>query len=785
MIFLICFSCNQNKKTSDLLSVTINENGLLDVYDVENNFIIIRNINAYYNNGNDVSISMHIGNNTITKTSFQDKMGKGTETVFEQDTEDGNTSLRWLVRTFNDKPVLAARLEISNHTNSSVRINRIVPIATHQDKGGILMDSSEPLQYIEMDPETWTYKRLKKLEGQGESRFVTGIATPDNKGVVIGCISVDRFRGVFEFEDQRSSSGLLSLNIYNDIDDHLLLGANQSMASEWIYIDCKNDVLTGLEEWAKITGEINNAVISNPPAVGFYTWYYYRDYVSEKIMMDNAKFLAVNKDRFPVNYVHIDWGWQRKFSSGDTIANEKFPNGLKWLAHQIKDMGFTPSIWCNPFMYTTPTAEPPLKNPEIFLKDTSGNMVEHEPIRNIMANAWGDAEYMISPGVIHALDVSNPGSYDFLKNRYNWVRSMGYDMAMMDFVIYGRHNHAAGHRLKNPNVSTFEGIRKALFAAREGLGVGGNVLGCGTIYETAVGTSNLTRISLDAVANWYCVTVASMDLILHYYMNQNLWTNYADGIFVRDKASPYWGPEGLDAEGNEIPMYLTDDEAQFYAAVTGLTQAAVMYTEDIQILPPHRQWLLSMLMPIYSNGTFRPVDLFKTTSPKTLQLVCEEGEREWIVAAGLNWTDDEDTEGLDLSLLDLDGNKQYHAFNVFHQNYIGLVNSKTLLGPINAHGVLVANLVPDLDRPQVIGSNLHISQGGVEIDEEQWDADAKILTINFNDMHGRKGDIFLHVPSSFDPSAPDNVGAEMLKDGIIMKVPLILEGKTSIKIPFE
>ena len=64
-----------------------------------------------------------------------------------------------------------------------------------------------------------------------------------------------------------------------------------------------------------------------------------------------------------------------------------------------------------------------------------------------------------------------------------------------------------------------------------------------------------------------------------------------------------------------------------------------------------------------------------------------EGERNWIVAAGLNWTEDEDKEGLDLSLLDVEDDIQYHAFDVFNQNYIGLVDKETSLGPVNAHGV--------------------------------------------------------------------------------------------------
>lgn len=68
---------------------------------------------------------------------------------------------------------------------------------------------------------------------------------------------------------------------------------------------------------------------------------------------------------------------------------------------------------------------------------------------------------MISDGVVNVLDISNPGAYEFLKKRYQWVRSMDYDMAMMDFKIYGQYNRNAGDRFKYNNLSTYEGIRKA------------------------------------------------------------------------------------------------------------------------------------------------------------------------------------------------------------------------------------------------------------------------------------------------------------------------------------
>ncbi len=782
---LIYVSCTDTKRKEDALRLVHRADGFVDILDPQNEKTVIKHLNASYTNGNQEVFKISDIKGDMISHTFNDKMGEGTEYLFEADVKDDGTKVTWKMRTFLKKPVLVCKMEVRNKTSGTKRINRMNPVFSKQKSGGISLNPGPDLYFLDIVPRTWAPKSIKKLDTSGVGKFVTGIADNKIKGAVFGSLSFDRFRGYFEMKDNRNTSGVLTFDTYHDIDNHLMLSAGDTISSEWIYIDCVNDVLTGLENWAEFAGQLNNAVISNPPATGFYTWYYYREHVSEQIMIENTKFLAENRDKFPVNWVHIDWGWQRKFSTGDTAVNEKFPHGLRWLANEIKNQGFHPSIWINPFMYTNPTAGFIDDHPEIFLRDSGGQYVEREPIRNIMGREFGNGEHMILDGVTNIIDVSNPKSYDFLNDRYNWVSSMDYEMAMMDFIQEGRIYPSNGDKFKYQDVSNIEGIRKALFAAREGLGDETGILGCGTVYETSVGTSNLTRISTDAPAIWSCVKTACNDLIVQYFMNNKLWTNYADGLFVRDKISPYWRKEWWDENGNLVPMRLSDEEAEFYTAVNGLSQAAVMYTEDIKLLKPQRQWLLSLVLPIYEKGVFRPVDLFKTTSPKTLQLKCHQKSRKWIVAAGLNQTDSELKEGLNLAELDMEKNTRYHAFNVFESKYLGLVNSESVLGPVKKHGVILVNLVPDSGRPQLVGTDLHISQGGMEIHDEQWNSRTKKLALELNDLHGRSGGLFIHVPENDVFSHDKNEGFDASIDNDILHVKVKLDTKKSIEITFN
>jgi len=551
---------------------------------------------------------------------FSDGLGSGNETIISTFVNEGAVAVKWYIRTFEDRPVFLSKVELTNKSNKDLSFASISPISFKNEQDGCIIHSDEPLHFLDINAETWRYKYIRRLEKQGESGMVTGIANSYGKGIALGFVTFNKHRGYFKFHDQRDANGVLNIDAYNIIEPHQICHPGEKMASEWVYINCVDDTFTGLETWASLTGSVNNAVFSDPKAAGFYTWYYYRETISEEIILENARFLAENRDRFPVNYIHIDWGWQRNFSSGDTVPNNKFPNGLKWIASEIRKLGFSPSIWINPFMQTVPTADGPAGNPNAFLKNSDGSLLGRKPIRNIMGESFGNMEYIVSEGVTRVVDPSIPEGQSFLKNRYKWAKSLGFDMIMMDFIEAPRINSDEDAIYGDQKMSTIEAIRKGLEAAREGLGPDIDILGCGTLYEPSVGISNLTRISIDAPAGWAFAKEACNDIIMQYFMNNKLWTNYADGLFLRNEPSPHWPEVITGKDGKRYSASLTDDEAEFYAAVTSLSGSAVMFTEDIKRLEPHRQWLLSMVLPVYDKGEFRPLDLFETEHPKLLQV---------------------------------------------------------------------------------------------------------------------------------------------------------------------
>lgn len=82
-------------------------------------------------------------------------------------------------------------------------------------------------------------------------------------------------------------------------------------------------------------------------APGWNSWDYYRWTVTEDEVMENAEFIAHD----PVLSKHVkkiivDDGWQ--YAYGEWKANSYFPHGMKWLAKNIKKLGFKPGLWICP-----------------------------------------------------------------------------------------------------------------------------------------------------------------------------------------------------------------------------------------------------------------------------------------------------------------------------------------------------------------------------------------------------------------------------------------------------
>jgi hypothetical protein len=74
----------------------------------------------------------------------------------------------------------------------------------------------------------------------------------------------------------------------------------------------------------------------------------------------------------------------------------------------------------------------------------------------------------------------------------------------------------------------------------------------------------------------------------------------------------------------------------------------------------------------------------------------------------------------------LDRNRDYLLFDFWNQKFLGKVRGE-YSADLPAHACQVLSLRPAQGHPQLIGTDRHITMGGVEVKDEKWDAGQKQL----------------------------------------------------------
>lgn len=689
--------------------------------------------------------------------------------------------LLWSVHAEPDAGVRLT-LEVQNNSTGPIIVSRLTPLDAHP----VGVDPDEDLRVLNTGAGSWGAKSLDRLEDDAEAGLVSAIAGASQAGAVCGFVGVGRHRGFVRWTrlgasmpggeavgsprvrlealhyvtgDRSARSALVgsagALARDGDAAEPLsgapgVLGPGERIVSESAFFQ-PGDVFVALERWADLTGRENGAVIMNPPAAGFYTWYYYREHVNEEVILSNARYLAEHRDRLPVNYVHLDWGWQENYSCGHREVGPGFPHGLAWLTRQVRDLGFIPGLWYTPFMHDHPSSPLPVERPELFQAGADGEPSGFgEPIRNIMADMVPGMDTR-RDGTMYRIDPSAPGARDYLLERYRWAVEQGFGMVMLDFVLNGV--PAPGIVPRDGSKTWETAMREGLAAVREAVGDQTMIMGCGAPYEPMIGHGNFVRVAVDVPAHWKAVKRGSLPLLWQYFMHNRLWTNYADAVSVRATPSPFWP---LDDDGS--PLSLTLDEARLYVTVTGLSGAAVMIAEDLTALPPEREALLSLILPICDEGEFRPVDLFRTDAPRLLRRVFSrtaEREEGWAVVAVVNWDDGTDERGATIGELLAgapvphagEAGARFHVWDAFAGKPLGALDAGAGLAPVAPHGVVLARVTPVGDRPQIVGTTTHINQGALELSAVQWEPDTAELSVALGDLFGRRGELVLSIPA--------------------------------------
>jgi hypothetical protein len=249
-------------------------------------------------------------------------------------------------------------------------------------------------------------------------------------------------------------------------------------------------------------------------------------------------------------------------------------------------------------------------------------------------------------------------------------------------------------------------------------------------------------------------------------LHQRFWVNDPDPVLVggRDYVHNFGaGPLGPDASIlDEVRMRL-----QFHAS----TGSFPTIGENLEDVDAERMHLLTLVLPSYGHAA-RPLDLFLHTVPEVYDLNVKTAWDEWHVVFLQNWNDWRKTYTINFSDLGLEGKKLYSVFRFWDQAFVGEFRGTVTLEVGGRKGETFAiREVPA--HPWVLSTDMHLTQGGVELEGVHYDESAGQLSGTARRHAGAVGQVMVYVlagykvgtssgPASTDPQ-PSGVAIVRLK----------------------
>ena len=425
-------------------------------------------------------------------------------------------------------------------------------------------------------------------------------------------------------------------------------------------------------------------------------------------MAEMADFCEKELTKFGFEVLQIDDKWQisgRDFTTHRT--NGPYSKGMKPTADKITGAGMTAGIWYIPFGWDH-TRDIFKDHQDWFVKTEQG-----EPYKVHWAGT--------------CLDMTHPEAREFLsevvarmsKNwGYKYIKIDGLWTGLAAKITYPspvyKEDNLGDAVFHDPSKTNLQAYRDGLKLVRKAAGDDVFILGCNIAQNmrTLGGSFGLVdgmRVGRDIGANWKkilpCVEMGSR----LYFFHNRVWYNDPDCLMLRK------------------PMTL--EQARAWGSWISVTGQLNLVSEWLPGLPAERLEVVKRSMPNHGLCA-RPIDLFESNHPKVWQLTDTRTNQRRDIIALFNW-DDKNSQTVSVSLDKLDLPKsptgKYAGFDYWSQTFVQPFADKLEMD-IEPGSCRIIAVRPLLDRPVLLSTSRHITQGIVDVVEENWDPATQTLT---------------------------------------------------------
>ena len=346
----------------------------------------------------------------------------------------------------------------------------------------------------------------------------------------------------------------------------------------------------------------------------------------------------------------------------------------------------------------------------------------------------------------YLLDPSQPEVRQQMEDSYRKMAvEWGYDFFKVDGISFSsgsfaRPDFQAAFKIKgeDPYPLCIEALRKGIGSDRIFLACAGN-------YTSAeVAWADATRTGGDLVINhhppqWEHGYRSQAESTLRKLFTHNLiWYNDPDTLLV----------------GEFAPL----NAARIATTVVVLPGQVTFFGDKLGQLPSGRMRLLQQTLPVCDVRSLdlAPIDELK---PIWDLKVCRPFAN-WDVVSLFNWTDEPRIQRLTFAEIGLDGKRRYLLFDFWNHKFLGTAKDQMEFKLEPRSNQLLA-VQPDLDRPQFLSTDRHVSQGGVELADASWNPDRLELACSFKLVENDRLTAYFHIPPTFVLTGATAEGANL------------------------
>ena len=465
---------------------------------------------------------------------------------------------------------------------------------------------------------------------------------------------------------------------------------------------------------------------------GYCSWWAYRNGISQKVVDDLVDVFAEKRlPDFGYAYLQLDAGYSgggggpRAFLEWNT---KKFPRGAQGAIEKIRSAGMKPGIWVHRVYRSYVDKYLPTigkQHPDWFVRKPDG------------------AIYQGSYG-IWTLNTANKAAVDaMVRPLFRELKKQRWDYVKIDGagdMLYSDKQKPAAEHFKKVGITPEQSLRTWDRTAREELGRGVFILSCWGVGpgRVSVGLVDGVRLGSDGF-QWRTMLGENMT-------NGVLWRGDPDHCdILPDRKGPRRTMKTFST-----PQAPTDTIVR--PAVVAMAGSMLLVSDkaDVYRNDAHLEGMKRSAPVLFT----RPGQLYRNVGSGTWWL--QEIDRpfdHWSVLARFNWDPKRRPQpGQKVAFADLGlhADREYLVFEFWGQRFLGRCKGSFAAPAMDENtGMHVFAIREAREHPWVLSTTRHLSQGGVSLKAEKWDARRNVLSCTSAVVVGDPYVLTVHVPEGY------------------------------------